>query len=212
MASLIGDPSPLRQHVFLCVAIDQAAVEVALRLHADATVDSGNLVRKSHDFFQRERLLAALHGLSNAFSIELDGGPPQDPAALDDAGLQTLLAGLAQAQDWFVIRCTIDRDDAVAAGAAFADRIGALLDRLLPVLHYGAWRRDNDFVSVREALRDHQHETKTRGLVKGDRVRVTRGPFAGKLGVVQATDTKGSLKVLLGSVAVRLSGEDAVKH
>lgn len=211
IASLIGDPSPLRQHVFLCVTIDRDRLEVALRLHADATVDISNLVRKSQDFFQRERLLEALRGLSGAFSIELDGHPPLSTEGIDDAALQTLLGALAQAQGWLSIRSTIDRLEAIAAGPALADRLGGLLDRLLPVLHYCAWRRDNDFVSVRQALRVHQQETKARGLAKGDRVRVTRGPFTGKVGLVQATDAKGGLKVLLGAVAVRLSGEDAVK-
>lgn len=211
IAAMLGDPSPLRQHVFLCVTIDQERIEVALRLHAEATVDCSNLVRKSHDFFQRERLLAALVGLEDAFTIELDGHPPRPAGQLDDSALQSLLAALPQTAGWFALRSTIDRVDAIAAGPPLAEHLAALLERLLPVLHYIAWRRDNDFVSVREALRVHHQETKARGLSKGDRVRVTRGPFSGRLGVVQTTDAKGGLKVLLGSVAVKLSGEDAVK-
>jgi len=43
---------------------------------------------------------------------------------------------------------------------------------------------------------------------KGARVRVLEGPFAGKVGVVQELDGKGSARVMLGLLAVRLDVKD----
>ena len=42
-------------------------------------------------------------------------------------------------------------------------------------------------------------------------MRIIRGMFAGKQGVVQEVDAKGSLRVLVGKVAVKLDAEDVQK-
>jgi transcription antitermination factor NusG len=42
-------------------------------------------------------------------------------------------------------------------------------------------------------------------LEKGARVRVLEGPFAGRVGVVDEVDAKGSVRVMLGLLAVRLA-------
>ena len=45
---------------------------------------------------------------------------------------------------------------------------------------------------------------------RGVRVRVLEGPFAGKVGVVQELDGKGSARVMLGLLATRLDVKDLV--
>ena len=49
------------------------------------------------------------------------------------------------------------------------------------------------------------------GLAKNDAVRIIRGMFAGKSGVVQEVDAKGGLRVLVGKVAVKVDAEDVQK-
>jgi len=45
---------------------------------------------------------------------------------------------------------------------------------------------------------------------KGAHVRVTEGPFAGKVGIVQKLDGRGGVRVMLGLLAVRLDVKDVV--
>lgn len=48
-------------------------------------------------------------------------------------------------------------------------------------------------------------------MAKNDKIRVVRGVFNGRTGVVQEIGAKGGLKVRLGSMLVKLTGEDVVK-
>ena len=64
---------------------------------------------------------------------------------------------------------------------------------------------------MRETLKRKEVEQKSKGLTKNDQVRVLRGPFSGRTGRVQELDGKGAVKVLLGTVAVKLAGADVVK-
>jgi hypothetical protein len=75
IASLVEDPSPLRNHIFISVMIDSEQLEVGLKLHSDAAVDRDNLLHKCHDFFQRERFIGLVHDLSSEFRVGLVGQP-----------------------------------------------------------------------------------------------------------------------------------------
>ena len=83
---------------------------------------------------------------------------------------------------------------------------------MLPIYRYIAWSRDNDFVSIKEALQKEKQQKRQKGLAKNDAVRIIRGMFAGKQGVVQEVDAKGGLRVLVGKVAVKLDAEDVQKR
>jgi transcription antitermination factor NusG len=99
----------------------------------------------------------------------------------------------------------------LAAGAALVDDANKGLLSLLPIYRFVAWSRDNDFVSMREALQKEKQQKRQKGLAKNDAVRIIRGMFAGKQGVVQEVDAKGGLRVLVGKVAVKLDAEDVQK-
>ncbi|MCA9670880.1 MAG: KOW motif-containing protein [Myxococcales bacterium] len=211
MASLIEDPSPLRQHVFLGVRIDCDQVEIGLKLHSNAAVDRENLVRKLADHNQRERLAARLAELPAGFTIGLTGHDEVSVAGIDGAALTQLAADLGEADSWLSVHTTFSRDDAQLAEAQFAERVAELMRALLPVMHEIAWSRDNDCLSMSETLRENKAKKKQKGLQKNDRVRVLAGLFAGKVGVVQSIDPKGGLKVMLGSMPVKLSSDEVQK-
>ena len=61
-------------------------------------------------------------------------------------------------------------------------------------------------------LQKEKQQKRQKGLVKNDTVRIIRGMFAGKQGVVQEVDAKGGLRVLVGKVAVKLDAEDVQKR
>jgi hypothetical protein len=222
IASMIEDPTPQRNHLFLAVTLTEQAIELSLKLHPDARVDRENLERKSDDHFEREKLLHLLHGLDPSFRV---GVTPELVLVgdVDEAKLHDIVAALGRASaappvlppgaphPLFYVGRAIPRADALAAGSALVDTARASLSSLLPVYRYIAWSRDNDFVSIREALQKEKQQKRQKGLVKNDVVRIIRGMFAGKSGVVQEVDAKGGLRVLVGKVAVKIDAEDVTK-
>ena len=221
IASMIDDPSPQRNHLFLAVTLGEQALELSLKLHPDARVDRENLERKCDDHFEREKLLHLVRGLGDGFRAgitpdllpvgELDEGKMLELVAqlAKDASPQALTLGAPH--KLLYIGRAIARDAALAAGAAVVDEARATLQALLPIYKFIAWSRDNDFVSIKEALQKEKQQKRQKGLVKNDAVRIIRGMFAGKQGIVQEVDAKGGLRVLVGKVAVKLAAEDVQK-
>jgi hypothetical protein len=223
IASMIEDPSPQRNHLFLAATIGEPSLELSLKLHPDARVDRENLERKCEDHFEREKLLHLLRGLGDGFRVGIT--PELMPVAeLDDQKLVALLAALGKGgaspaaltlgapQKLFYVGRSIARTDALAAAGAIVDEAKKTLQSLLPVYRFIAWSRDNDFVSIKEALQKEKQQKRQKGLAKNDAVRIIRGMFAGKQGVVQEVDAKGGLRVLVGKVAVKLDAEDVQKR
>jgi transcription antitermination factor NusG len=219
VASMIEDPTPLRNHVFLAVTLRQEALELAVKLHPDAKVDRQNLERKCEDHFEREKLLHLLHRLDAEFKVGIV--PELVPVrSVDDEKLRSVIAQLAAPQPlglpgtpprllW--IGRTVPREEAVATGPVIVEAARSALGELLEVYRFIAWSRDNDFVSMREALQKEKQAQRKKGVAKNDLVRIIRGMFAGKQGVVQEIDAKGALKVLVGKVAVKVDVEDVAK-
>ncbi|MCA1663848.1 MAG: hypothetical protein LC659_06205, partial [Myxococcales bacterium] len=95
MASMIDDPSPQRNHLFLAVTLGEQALELSVKLHPDARVDRENLERKCDDHFEREKLLHLLRGLGDGFRTGIT--PNLLPVGeLDEGKLLELVAQLAK--------------------------------------------------------------------------------------------------------------------
>lgn len=221
IASMIDDPTPQRNHLFLAVTLSEQALELSLKLHPDARVDRENLERKCDDHFEREKLLHLIRGLGDGFRI---GITPDLVAVgeLDEGKLLELVAQLAKGptpqaltlgapHKLLYVGRSIARADALAAATGIVDDAKRTLQALLPIYRFIAWSRDNDFVSIKETLQKEKQQKRQKGLVKNDAVRIVRGMFAGKQGVVQEVDAKGGLRVLVGKVAVKLDAEDVQK-
>jgi len=222
LAQRIDDPSPQKNHVFLVLSIAHDAVVIALKLHPEADVDRRNLERRCEDFFEREKLRALLGALADEYRMGLLApgaggvGPTADTLAvaraLDDETLKELLARFLTAKEFLYLGRAFGRDDARLAGPDFEPLARASLTALLPIYQFVAWTRDNDFLSMREMLRQEKQAKKQKHLARNDRVRIVRGMFAGKTGQVQELDAKGSsLKVLVGKMAVKVDADDVVK-
>lgn len=221
IASMIDDPSPQRNHLFLAVTVAEQAIELSLKLHPDARVDRENLERKCDDHFEREKLLHLVHALGAPYRV----GITPELVPVGDVGEEKLhqivLAlgkspspsplALGAPQRLFYVGRALARDEVLAAGGALVDACKTALTALLPIYRFIAWSRDNDFVSIKETLQKEKQQKRQKGLVKNDTVRIIRGMFAGKQGVVQEVDAKGGLRVLVGKVAVKLGAEDVQK-
>lgn len=215
MTAMFEDPSPQRNHVFLAVTLRQAGLELALRLHPDAKIDRQNLTRKLADHWERER---AEHLVKSLDGFSVGVGAQSRPAAQADADfLATLLQDLPETAlpgeppPLFEAVRRFSRDEAASAGPELLRRIGEELTRLLPLYHFIAWTRSNDFSLMREQLQKEKQHKAQRGLMKNDPVRIVRGIMSGKAGVVQEVDGRGTLRVLVGKMVVKLDAEDVVK-
>lgn len=210
LASLIDDPTPQRKHIVLVVGIDSKHVEIALKLHSDARIDRDNLERKCSDYFHRERLTTILRSLPEPYRIGVVGGTMHEPKDIDDDTLQALVAELASTGSRLDVARSFPRTDPALGGPTFVDIVLEELKRLLPIFHFIAWTRDNDFVSVRETLKQAAAERRAGGLERGDRVRILRGLLSGQSGTVQEVSERG-IKVLVGKMSVKVDGADLTK-
>jgi hypothetical protein len=217
MTTMLEDPTPQRNHVFLGVALDHEKVTVALKLHPDAHVDRENLERKLDDTWEREKLVALLAELPAGTRVGVSGQSDVPAAEVDDARLGELVAELARPEapgktHWFSVWRTLPRAEAIAAGPELATRVREVLVALLPLYQAVAWSRDNDFVSMRDKIKQEKQAKRQKGLAKHDKVRIVRGMFSGRSGVIQEIDAKGALRVLVGTVTVKVAADEVEKH
>jgi hypothetical protein len=216
MMTMLDDPTPQRNHIFLTLGLDHDRIELAVKLHPDARIDRQNLERKLADHWEREKLGALLAGLPEGTTVSVTGGSQFPAAALDENAWKTLLAELARPEapgqtHWLIIGRSLPRGDAKAAGEGFAEAARRELTALMPVYQWIAWSRENDFVLMREALKQEKQALRQKGLAKNDKVRIVRGVFSGRNGVIQEIDAKGGLRVLVGTVALKMAAEEVEK-
>src|SRR5262249_34984514 len=157
-----------------------------------------NLERKCEDFFERERLRGMLSDLDPEYLIGLvplgagAAGSAAESAVsapgLDDEALRRLLGQFATAKEFLFLGRRFGRDDQRLGGPGFEALARDALAVLLPIYCFIAWTRDNDFVSMREMLKQEKQAKKQKHLAKNDRIRIVRGMLAGKVGVVQELD------------------------
>ncbi|MEO6953323.1 MAG: KOW motif-containing protein [Polyangia bacterium] len=215
VASLLEDSTPQRSHVHLAVSLLSDRLEVALRLHPEATVDRQNLLRRCQDPYALAHLVSLVTSLPDGFV----GGvvPDVQPARLLDGvalaeQLRRFGTASQQSASLFSFVRSRPRADVLAAGSGVVAMLAGDLAALLPLYRYCAWSRDNDFVSVKEALEKKQTERRQKGIVRGDEVRVVRGLFSGQLGTVQEVDPRGALRLLVGKMTIKLDAADVERR
>jgi transcription antitermination factor NusG len=217
MSSLVADPSPDREHMVLCVVVSEPGVEICLKLHPNATVDRQNLVTKLTDRWHMQALVDLLANLPSDFHVGFAGGDMSAPSTLDADALRVLVQAFADGSassnpsetKVIVVGRTFEPEAVCEAESGFADLARETLQALLPLYQHLAWSRQNDFVEAKEAIRKDKQVKKARGIRQHDSIRVNRGLFSGKTGVVESIDAKGLLKVRLGTMVVKLDAKDA---
>lgn len=215
--TMLEDPTPQRNHLFLSVSLTHEHVELAMKLHPDARVDRQNLERKLGEPWERQKFLDLVRDLPPGHRIGVTGATAIPAPELGDDGLKQVLADFARPEapgktHHLVVGRALARAEATAAGANVVDGARRELAALLPLYHFAAWTRENDFVSIREQLKQEKQVQRQKGLVKNDRVRIVRGMFSGRSGVVQEIDAKGELKVLVGKLAVKVAADEVEKQ
>ncbi len=232
IASLLEDPTPQRNHLFLAVTVGYDTIEASLKLHPDASVDRQNLERKLDDHFEAERLVGLLGELPETFRIgvtpelrptagidadavlDILGELPAGSSGSGGSAPQFALPGQPVAPPrMFYVGCSLDRSTALSLGGADQEAWAhATLQQLLPIYRFIVWSRDNDFVSMRQVLDKERTVKRQKGLHKNDKVRIVRGMLTGKDGVVQEVEAKGQLKVLVGKMVIKIDAADVERQ
>jgi hypothetical protein len=217
MQSLLADPNPYREHIHLSVTLSQDCLCVALQIYPDATVDRENVARMIADGWRLQTLVERVNELPSAFGVQLGPAEPADPAAVGSEALRDAFTAEPKppapgttAAPVLAASRRYPREEERLFSPELPARLREDLDELLPLYRALSWSRDNDFLSVKESIREEKKAKRSRGVGKDDRVRVTRGLFTGKTGTVLATDAKGGLKVRLGTMVVKLDANDVV--
>lgn len=237
LTSLLDDPTPQRNHLFLAASLSYQGVEIALKLHPDAWVDRENFLHKLEDHYTAERWVALLQQLPASFHIGM--GPrtlslaqAQQENLLTPAGFSAWLQTWVQTANesgsplssfspspsptsrLFSVGVFHDKPTVLSMFPQEEAWLGWLRDslqQLLPLYQWIAWSRRNDHVSVKQTLQQEKVSQRQKGLEKKDTVRVIRGLWSGKQGVVQEIDLKGQLKVLIGKMSIKVDATEVEK-
>lgn len=234
ISTLLDDPTPQRNHVFLAISLSHEGLELSVKLHPEASVDRHNLERKLEEHYECLGFVDLLRSLSPGFQIGVtpDRTPihaPDSTPVLDEPALRAIVHKLPTATSighpapflppgqvptvhMFYVGRAVPRAEILAMSPAAVEaftRDG--LAELLPVYRFIAWSRENDFVSMKQVLDKEKTVKRQKGLGKNDQIRIIRGVLAGKSGVVQEVDAKGQLRVLVGKMTFKIDAADVEK-
>jgi hypothetical protein len=210
MAQNVFDSAPHHRHVSLGVRLHREGLSSGLWLHRDAWVDWKNAVERCKKYGEADRLGSLLQALPASVCVGQGEDVPGDAPAAQQVAVEALLAGLAEAQPFTVIGQRFPRGEPALAGPDLVDRLLGLLRPLVPVLRFIAWSGQNDHHQVRAVIQVHKDkvEKQFREIRSGSEVRIARGLAAGRVGVVESIEHKGTVKVRLGPVLLALKLED----
>ncbi len=213
IADHVQDAALHHRHLILGVRIDRAGVQAGMFIHKNAWVDWKNAKQRCQGYGELDRLGQILAGLGPHVRVGHGSGLAEgDPAAasLDGAAF---LEGFETADPWTVIGTAFQRDDPILAGDGFVDEAGGLFQQLLPLHAFIAWSRQNDFHDLKEVIKEHQEKVQRKfsSVEVGDQVRILSGLASGRVGVVDAIEKKGVVKVRMGLLVMSVKMEDLAR-
>lgn len=150
LATTLLDPTPFHRHAFLTFRMDTEGLEIALQIHRSAWVDATNLRRKLQTTAGAAEMARLLAVLPDGYRVGV--GDESQPSSLATPDLLGTLLARHQEGEWFFVSRRVPRDEAIAAGTSLAAIVITDFEWLWPLYRFLAWSRDNDFVSIDEAL------------------------------------------------------------
>ena len=203
--------SPQEKNLVLAVILREQAIWVGLSLGPSAIVDRKNFATKLEKTWELERFLDLVKNLPDTFSL----GAPQNLLATPQLSLDTMHEQMDTLQGesltWQIGR-SFSKEEMLEKGGSMVSDINLALTLLLPLYRFVEWHRDNDHIEVGKKIQEEKEQKRraAAGYGVGDKVRMISGLFAGKIGVVTETTTKGQVKVQVGKMSVVANGTDVV--
>jgi hypothetical protein len=213
IADHVQDAAVHHRHLILGVRIDQAGVQAGIFIHKYAWVDWKNAEQRCQGYGELDRLGQILGGLPAQVRVGHGQGlSAEDPVAASLDG-EAFLGGLGKADPWTVVGAAFDRSEPVLADDGFVDQAGGLFQQLLPLRAFIAWSRQNDFHDLKEVIKEHQEKVQRKfsSVEVGDQVRILSGLASGRVGVVDAIEKKGVVKVRMGLLVMSVKMEDLAR-
>jgi len=201
--------APQDKHVALTVVLRNDGLFAGLRLSKGATVDRRNLTAKLDRSWERDYLIELLGKLPETVFIGLEG-ETQAAQKITSEILEQIIAQMAQSDAALLIGQHFSAEETIAFAAHLAQPLGQLLANLTPIYRFIAWTRENDFIEAGKQIQEEKQikRRSSSGFNPGDKVRISSGLFSGKSGIVQETDTKGQVRVMVGKMAVVVANQD----
>ena len=200
--------APQDKHVNLAVVMRNTDLWIGLRVASGAVVDRRNLATKLGNSWEREHFLSLLKELPDGALM----GFQNNAIGTADVTLEHLgefADQLVSSDQAWLIGSSIDVSEAVQLSGELVDDVRRWLGALTPLYRFTAWTQENDLIEANKQIQEEkaQKRRQATAFTPGDRVRITAGLFTGKLGVVQETDTKAQVKVLVGKMSVVVPGD-----
>ncbi len=200
--------APQDKHLTLAVVMRNTDLWIGLRVAPGAVVDRRNLAAKLGNSWEREHFLSLLQELPEGASLGFESAA----IGTADVTLEHLTGFceqlVASNQAWLV-GSSIDVSEAVQLSGELVDDVRRWIGALTPLYRFTAWTQENDLIEANKQIQEEKAQKRRQATAfhPGDKVRITSGLFSGKLGVVQETDTKAQVKVLVGKLSVVVPGD-----
>jgi hypothetical protein len=213
LAEKILDPALHHKHITVGLRIHSDGIEFGLWLHHNAWVDWKNLTERCKEHYEREKLVEILAGLDDSLCFFQGDWPTAEMPRARSVPVEQLIGSLENGQPWTFYGECLGRSDPLLASPQLVDRVAKTYSRLWPLHQFIAWRRDNDFHRLREAMKEHREKGKMQfsEIKTGDEVRILKGLAAGRTGVVEEIEKKGVVKIRLGLMVMAVKVEDVAK-
>jgi hypothetical protein len=210
IADKVQDPAPHHKHLVLGVRVEQTGVLAGMLLHRDAWVDWKNVVERCRAYGEAGRLESILAELPPEVRYARGESLPEDAPAACELDGTTLTEGFELAKPWTLLVRRWRRDEAALGPDALVAGCAEVFAALTPLYTFAAWSRQNDHCDLSAVLEQEKEKVQRRfrDLKVGDEVRILSGLAAGRIGVVDAVERRGVVKVRLGLMVMAVQMGD----
>ena len=191
------DVLPFHEHLSRVVQIDHSGLTWGMILHQKAQLDVRNLSAYLDAFEGEKALRKILEPLDDAYA-DINTEAPNNAKTSAHQVLPNEL-GKGWCIWWRADHFNVD----------IRDKIQSDLTRLDPLVKSLKWSQTNDLCgALAEHKAERQEAAKSR-FKTGDRVRITAGLFAGRIGRVEKRHEKGGVSLGIGPVTIQV-GDDEI--
>lgn len=210
MADNVQDPAHHHRHMLLGLRIHQRGAVAGLWLHENAWVDWKNLVQRCREHWDRERFGEVLAGLPEDILYSRGATVPAQTRRANLLQPGEVIEDFSRQGPWTFFGRSLERSEPVLASPDLAGILLGLFGALAELHAFIGWRRDNDFHDLKGAIKEQKQKARIRfsSLQAGDQVRVLKGLAAGRVGVVDSIEHKGTVKIRLGTMVIAVKIEE----
>ena len=196
--------APQDKHITLAIVVRQEGLWVGVRLAHGAVVDRKNVASKFEKTWEREQFTALLQACGDSYQVGFEQALMPTAAVTHETYEAWQQALIQDTHPWQIGVLVAASEIVEKSREEITEHLQTSLRTLIPLYRFCSWTRENDQIEANKQLQDEKQLKRKNltGLSSGDKVRFVSGLFSGKIGIVQETDTKSQVKVLVGKMSV----------